>query len=94
MGRKTVLKTKGEFHIGPTAEQIAEALADYNLEVGQQVRFRMQDGETWDYGKVNRVEKDGSIGLFSEGRFRSIVPERLQIQKVGPRGGRTWENLT
>ncbi len=79
---------------GPTPEEIAEALSQHDLEVGQRVRFRRGEAGDWLYGHVHHMERDGSVGLFSQGRLRSILPEHIQSQRVGPRGGRTWEPIT
>ena len=67
-------------------------LAALGLAPGMRVRFRRRDGERWKAGVVERVEKDGSLGLRDgRGAARAIPLERVEVETTGPRGARTWE---
>jgi hypothetical protein len=56
------------------------------------VRFRRRDGERWHEAKVERREKDGSIGVRdAKGAARAIPLDRLEVRSKGPRGAVTWE---
>lgn len=70
-------------------------LEDFGLEVVQPVRYQEIGGGTWNLAGVRGVNRDGSVLLIDKttGAFRSIVPERLQVEHVGPRGGKTWKKL-
>lgn len=67
-------------------------LAALGLERGMRVRFRRRDGERWKNGTVERVEKDGSLGLRDgRGAARAIPIDLVEVETRGPRGARTWE---
>lgn len=67
-------------------------LAALGLEPGMRVRFRRRDGERWKNGTVERVEKDGSLGLRDgRGAARAIPIDLVEVETRGPRGARTWE---
>ena len=67
-------------------------LAALGLERGMRVRFRRRDGERWKNGTVERVEKDGSLGLRDgRGAARAIPVDLVEVETRGPRGARTWE---
>lgn len=67
-------------------------LAALGLAPGMRVRFRRRDGERWKRGTVERVEKDGSLGLRdARGAARAIPLELVEVEASGPRGARTWE---
>ena len=67
-------------------------LAALGLERGMRVRFRRRDGERWKNGTVERVEKDGSLGLRDgRGAARAIPIALVEVETRGPRGARTWE---
>jgi hypothetical protein len=56
------------------------------------VRFRRAGGNRWRPAVVERVEKDGSLGLRDpKGAARAIPLEQVEVEAVGPRGARTWE---
>lgn len=80
----------------PTPGALAEsALLAVGLRPGDRVRFRRTDGGSWHEAKVERRERDGSIGVRdSRGAARSISLERLQVRTTGPRGGTVWEPVT
>jgi hypothetical protein len=80
----------------PTPAALAEsALVEIGLRPGDRVRFRRADGGSWQEGKVERRERDGSIGVRDgRGAARAIPLERLQVRATGPRGGAVWEPVT
>jgi len=68
------------------------ALTALGLAPGMTVRFRRPGGTRWRSGTVERVEKDGSLGLRdAKGAARAIPLELVEVATVGPRGARTWE---
>jgi hypothetical protein len=68
------------------------ALLEVGLRPGDQVRFRRSGGSVWKTARVERRERDGSIGVRDErGAARAISWERLEVRTVGPRGGTLWE---
>lgn len=77
----------------PTPAALAEsALLEVGLRPGDRVRFHRTDGGAWKEAKVERRERDGSIGVRDErGAARAIPVDRLQVRTAGPRGGATWE---
>jgi anaerobic selenocysteine-containing dehydrogenase len=77
----------------PTA--LAEsALLEVGLRPGDRVRFRKKEGGAWQEARVERRERDGSIGVRDgQGAARSIPVERLQVRTTGRRGGVVWEAL-
>ena len=80
----------------PTPAALAEsALVAVGLRPGDRVRFRRSDGGAWKEAKVERRERDGSIGVRdARGASRAIPLDRLQVRTAGPRGGATWEPAT
>ena len=67
-------------------------LAAVGLRPGDRVRFRRSDGGRWHEGAVERIERDGSVGLRdTKGAARSILLTRLEVRTTGPRGAVTWE---
>jgi hypothetical protein len=77
----------------PTPAALAEsALLEVGLRQGDRVRFRQKQGGAWKQGRVERREKDGSIGVRDErGASRAIPIERLEVRGTGKRGGVVWE---
>lgn len=77
----------------PTPAALAEsALLEVGLRPGDTVRFRRTEGGAWKPAKVERRERDGSIGVRDErGAARAIPLERLEVRTRGPRGGTVWE---
>jgi hypothetical protein len=77
----------------PTPAALTEsALLEVGLRPGDRVRFRRAEGGSWRAGKVERRERDGSVGVRDErGAARAIPLDRLQVRTTGPRGGATWE---
>ncbi len=77
----------------PTPAALTEsALLEVGLRPGDRVRFRRTEGGAWREAKVERRERDGSIGVRDDrGAARAIALDRLQVRTTGPRGGATWE---
>jgi hypothetical protein len=77
----------------PTPAALTEsALLEVGLRPGDRVRFRRAEGGSWKEAKVERRERDGSIGVRDErGAARAIPLDRLQVRGKGPRGGAMWE---
>ena len=44
--------------------------------------------------KPHDVNPDGSVLCFVAGAARSIRPERIEVVRLGPRGGEHWAPLT
>ncbi|MGE3619709.1 MAG: hypothetical protein AB7L84_04520 [Acidimicrobiia bacterium] len=74
------------------AAQVPSDLVALGLRPGDRVRFRRRDGSRWQEGRVERRERDGSVGVRDErGAFRAIAVSRLEVRTAGPRGGVSWE---
>ena len=70
------------------------ALLEIGLRTGDRVRFRRSEGGTWREARVERRERDGSVGVRDDrGAARAIPVERLQVRSTGPRGGAIWESV-
>ena len=62
------------------------------LAPGMAVRFRRPNSTRWRSATVERVERDGSLGLRdTKGAARAIPLELVEVATIGPRGARTWE---
>jgi hypothetical protein len=62
------------------------------LRPGDRVRFRQREGGAWKEARVERRERDGSIGVRDErGAARALPVDRLQVRTTGRRGGVVWE---
>lgn len=71
------------------------SLAAIGLTPGMAVRFRRGDSGRWRTAVVERVERDGSLGLRdAKGASRAIPLEHVEVAVVGPRGARRWEPAT
>src|SRR5262245_5195254 len=69
-----------------------DELAALGLRVGMAVRFRRRATERWQAATLERVERDGSLGLRDgKGAARAIPIELVEVAGRGPRGARTWE---
>ena len=77
----------------PTPAALAEsALLEVGLRPGDRVRFRRTEGGAWKQARVERRERDGSVGVRDErGAARAIPVGRLEVRSTGPRGGVVWE---
>lgn len=81
----------------PKSQEVAgtPVLDRLGVSVGTQVRFRRREEEHWIVGTVRADFKDGSVTIVDkDGRWCSIMPEKIQIAHKGPRGGRFWRPLT
>jgi hypothetical protein len=62
------------------------------LRPGMKVRFRREPSDRWKLGRVDRIERDGSLGLRDEkGASRAIPVELVEVETRGRRGARIWE---
>ncbi len=69
-------------------------LLDLGLHPGDVVRFRPRPSARWQEAKVERIERDGSIGVRDEkGAARALDVDRLEVPALGPRGAQRWEPL-
>jgi len=77
----------------PTPAALTEsALLEIGLRPGDRVRFRRAEGGAWKEARVERRERDGSVGVRDDrGASRAIAVDRLQVRSTGPRGGAIWE---
>jgi hypothetical protein len=70
-------------------------LVELGLAAGMRVRFRRDPNDRWKLAVVERVERDGSLGLRdSKGASRAIPVELVEVETRGPRGAKTWEPVT
>ena len=70
-------------------------LVELGLAAGMRVRFRRDPSDRWSLAVVERVEKDGSLGLRDgKGASRAIPVELVEVETRGPRGAKTWEPVT
>ena len=68
------------------------SLESLGLAAGMRVRFRRANAIRWHLGTVERVERDGSLGLRDQkGAARAIPMELVEVATTGRRGARTWE---
>jgi hypothetical protein len=68
------------------------ALVEVGLRPGDRVRYRRREGGSWEEAKVERRERDGSVGVRdAKGAARAIPIDRLELRTTGPRGGVVWE---
>jgi hypothetical protein len=71
----------------PTLEKLGIA-------VGVNVRFRRHEEDHWSVGTVKGDFKDGSITIVDkDGRWCSIMPDKIQVSWSGPRGGKGWKPI-
>lgn len=77
----------------PTPAALAASeLLEVGLRQGDVVRYRKKDGGAWQEARVERRERDGSIGVRDDrGAARSLAVDRLQVRTTGRRGGVVWE---
>jgi hypothetical protein len=67
-------------------------LVRLGLAAGMRVRFRREPNDRWKLATVERIEKDGSLGLRDgKGASRAIPVELVEVETKGPRGAKTWE---
>lgn len=77
----------------PTPAPLAEsALLEVGLRPGDLVRFRQRAGGAWHEARVERRERDGSVGVRDgRGAARAIAIDRLEVRTTGKRGAVRWE---
>ena len=69
-------------------------LAAFGLRTGETVRFRRSGRGRWHVGRLERIERDGSIGVRDEkGAARALRAEVVEVAAAGPRGASRWEPL-
>ena len=67
-------------------------LVALGLAAGMRVRFRRDQNDRWKLAVVERVEKDGSLGLRDgRGASRAIPIELVEVETRGPRVAKAWE---
>jgi len=89
---RTVARRPRPAPVAPGDPVPDSALAALGLRPGDRVRFRRREGGRWHEATVERLERDGSVGLRDErGAARSIPLDRLEVRTTGPRGATTWE---
>ena len=70
-------------------------LVRLGLAAGMRVRFRREPNDRWELATVERVERDGSLGLRDhKGASRAIPVALVEVETRGPRGAKTWEAVT
>jgi hypothetical protein len=68
------------------------ALVEVGLRPGDRVRYRRREGGSWAEARVERRERDGSVGVRdAKGAARAIPIDRLELRTTGRRGGVVWE---
>jgi hypothetical protein len=68
------------------------SLEQLGVRAGDRVRFRRRDSERWKEAVVERLEKDGSLGLRdAKGASRALELDLIEVRSTGPRGGVVWE---
>jgi hypothetical protein len=73
----------------------ANELAQVGLTPGEAVRFRRRVSARWIPATVERVERDGSVGLRDpKGAAVALTVDRIEVRTEGPRGRLLWEPLT
>lgn len=71
------------------------SLEHLGLAPGTAVRFRRRATGRWRAATVERVERDGSLGLRdAKGAARAIPLELVEVLTTGPRGAKAWEPVT
>lgn len=64
------------------------------LRAGMKVRFRREPTDRWKPARVERIERDGSLGLRDpKGAALSIPVELVEVSTRGPRGAWRWETV-
>jgi hypothetical protein len=64
------------------------SLEQLGVRAGDRVRFRRRDSERWKEAVVERLEKDGSLGLReANGASRANDLELFEVRSTGPTGG-------
>ena len=69
-------------------------LAAFGLRAGEAVRFRRVTRGRWRRGRLERIERDGSIGVRDDGAARALPAELVEVAASGPKGGARWEPVS
>lgn len=81
--------------IDAVTERPPADLEALGLSPGLPTRFRRRPGERWKTATLERLERDGSLGLRdTKGASRSIPAEFVEVATTGPRGAPRWEPIT
>jgi hypothetical protein len=79
----------------PLEAEAPQGLALLGLTKGDPVRWRRKAGQRWQQGAIIGIENDGSLAVSdSQGRWRSLVIDQLEVKGEGPRGATRWEPLS
>lgn len=71
------------------------SLDSLGLTPGMAVRFRRRTSGRWRAATVERIERDGSLGLRdAKGAARAIPLHLVEVLTTGPRGAKAWEPAT
>lgn len=91
------LKGQSTWDAAAKASREADAKALYDehkLRPDDVIRFPKAPGSTSKVqGKPLSVAPDGSITCSAGGKIRAVLPERIEVQTRGPRGGLVWTPL-
>lgn len=69
-------------------------LAAFGLRAGESIRFRRNGRGRWHVGRLERIERDGSIGVRDDkGASRALRAELVEVAATGPKGASRWEPL-
>lgn len=81
--------------LGPVAGGVSGVdLAAFGLRAGEVVRFRRLARGRWRRGRLERIERDGSIGVRDDkGAARALPAALVEVAATGPKGAATWEPL-
>ncbi len=64
------------------------------LRTGEDVRFRRSGRSRWNGGRLECIERDGSIGIRDDkGAARSLRAAEVEVRGLGPKGARRWESV-
>lgn len=78
----------------PEFDKSTPVLDELGLLGGEQVRFRRREEDHWSSGVVKGDSKDGSLSIVDkDGKWRAIMPDKVQVASKGVRGGRVWKSL-
>ncbi len=74
------------------AEQEQALYDEHKLRTDDTIRFPRHPGSSaWAEGKPIGLAADGSITCLADGKFRAVLPQRLEVKMT--RGGSQWVPL-
>jgi hypothetical protein len=74
-----------------SADPHASALEAIGIQRGEEVRFRRADRARWQPGRVDRLERDGSLRVTdADGAARTVALALVQVRR-SPTGSR-WQD--